>query len=168
MDNTKETIRVKVADTLLHVTLERKYADLCQEAADYATERFNLYYETNKETKSEHNIILITLLDIVVMPFVPFSRKPMVTKATEFHIYDKTLRVKIRPELSSMYYDAAELVTEYYSSYSEKYKGEDCHTIDMMALFAVALNYKKYMNDDESYEWPEFFSRCKLLSDEMN
>lgn len=65
-NNNKLHIRLHVYDEEMAVTVDRDEEQYYRAAAATITQRYNIYAERYKSTKSDHTIALMTLIDIAM------------------------------------------------------------------------------------------------------
>ena len=61
-----ETIELQIYDTVFEVTIDKDRIEEYCNAADLVTDRFNAYTEAYKDSKTEHEIALMTMLDLAL------------------------------------------------------------------------------------------------------
>lgn len=62
----KLNIRLHVYDKEIHVAINRSEEQLYRDAAKLITERYGVYYQMFKVSKSDHEIALMTLVEIAL------------------------------------------------------------------------------------------------------
>jgi cell division protein ZapA len=71
------------------------------------------------------------------------------------HVYDEEIEVNINRADEEYYRSAAKLITSVYNTYAQRFKGhKGDHTIALMALIHIALQYEKEKgkNDTAPYD----------------
>ena len=111
----------------------------------------NEYY---KDSKTEHQIALMTMLDISVQPFINYWSKDEEKVTIELSVFDEMLTVTVNEKEQKLYEDAAHFITKRYSWYYktyEKIKSEP--EISRMALVDICIEkFYSPTPDDTSEE----------------
>ena len=146
--NKRQQIKLVIYDVEFEVTVNMQEVELYRKAAQYITNRYAAYYDHYRESKTDFEIGLFTMLDIVVTKykniedFQEDKESPKIEICLE--MLDYSIEVTI-PQTNEYIYEyiyktAAEAASQRYSDYYERYKDEkDEHEIILMTLLDLAL-----------------------------
>lgn len=82
------------------------------------------------------------------------------TRLIHLNVYDEKISVTVSSEDEQLYRDAATLVTQRYNRYAATYKGiKSDHTIALMVLVDVALQYQKQSNRNDTTPYNNVIER---------
>ena len=142
--NRRKQIKLVIYDVEFEVTINTQEVELYRKAAQYVTNRYAAYYDHYRESKTDFEIGLFAMLDIVVTKckstevFREDDKSPKVEISLE--MLDYSIDVTIPQTSEEFYRSAAETVSQSYSDYYEHYKDEkDEHEIILMTLLDLAL-----------------------------
>ena len=147
--NRRKQIKLVIYDVEFEVTINTQEVELYRKAAQYVTNRYAAYYDHYRESKTDFEIGLFAMLDIVVTKckstevFREDDKSPKVEISLE--MLDYSIDVTIPQTSEEFYRSAAETVSQSYSDYYEHYKDEkDEHEIILMTLLDLALAEYEY------------------------
>lgn len=136
----KLSLDLRVFNWLLGVDIKSDRVQEYERAARRACDRYNLYHKYYKDRKTEHQIALMTMIDLCVQPFVDFWSCTKEKECIEFVVCDEKLSVTINKDERHLYENAAAFVTERYSWYQKTYgKVKSQLDISRMALVDVCI-----------------------------
>ena len=150
----KVSIELRVFNWLLSVDIKKSRVAEYEKAAYHAWGRYKLYKKYYKDCKTEHQIVLMTMLDISVHPFINYWSKEDEKIKIELSVYDEKFTVTINKKEQKQYEDAALFVTNRYSWFIKTYeKIKSEQEISRMALVDVCIEkYMSHVSDDSSEE----------------
>ena len=149
----KVSLDLHVFNWLLSVDIKENRAAEYERAAYHAWDRYNLYYTYYKDRKTEHQIVLMTMFDISVHPFIYYWSKDEEKVKIELSIYDEKFTVTINKKEQRQYENAALFVTNRYSWYYKTYeKIKSEQEISRMALVDICMEKYTTTNSDDSSE----------------
>ena len=133
---------VKVGVTIYYcsfeVTIQNGQRIEYKNAACRATDRFATYLDAYSD-KSDHQIVLMTLLDLFVLDYIDYSDDGEREKIV-LPIYDENIEVMVNAEDRELFTQAAEFITERYNAYQDVYGGEEPEEIiSRMVMLDVSL-----------------------------
>lgn len=149
-----ETVHIVLAiyDMELDITIDKNCIEEYRLAAKEVTNRLNAYMVFYKDRKTEHQIALMTMIDLAVYPFLNHSDNDEQKKEIELSVCDETIKVTIKERDQELFERSAKRVTNCYNRYLghyKDYKTED--TIERMALLDICLHrmewkHKRFMD----------------------
>ena len=155
----KVSLDIRVFNWLLSVDINNSRIAEYEKAAYHAWDRYRLYYQYYKDCKTEHQIALMTMLDISVQPFINYWSKDEEKVMIELSVFDEMLTVTVNKKEQKLYEDAAHFITKRYSWYYktyEKIKSEP--EISRMALVDICIEKFYSPTPDETPEEDRFDS----------
>ena len=117
----KVTLDLRVFNWLLSVDIKKSRIAEYEKAAYHAWDRYKLYYTYYKDRKTEHQIVLMTMLDISVQPFINYWSNEEEKITIELSVFDEKLNVTVNKKEQKLYEEAALFVTKRYSICIEKF-----------------------------------------------
>ena len=132
------------------MTIEKNRIEEYCRAAKEVANRLNAYTFAYKDRKTEHQIALMTMIDLAVYPFLNHSENDDEIKM-ELPLCDETLKVTIRESDRELYERSAIRITKRYNCYLECYKSRPTDAIERMALLDICLHrmewkHKRFMD----------------------
>ena len=130
----KVSLDIRVFNWLLSVDIKKSRIAEYEKAAYHAWDRYRLYNQYYKDCKTEHQIALMTMLDISVHPFINYWSN--------------------NKKEQKLYEDAAHFITKRYSWYYKTYeKVKSEPEISRMALVDICIEkFYSPTPDDTSEE----------------
>ena len=93
--NMKVSLDIRVFNWLLSVDIKKSRIAEYEKAAYHAWDRYRLYNKYYKDCKTEHQIALMTMLDISVHPFINYWSKDEEKVTIELPVFDEMLTVTV-------------------------------------------------------------------------
>ena len=87
----KVSLDIRVFNWLLSVDIKKSRIAEYEKAAYHAWDRYRLYNQYYKDCKTEHQIALMTMLDISVHPFINYWSKDEEKVTIELPVFDEIL-----------------------------------------------------------------------------
>lgn len=142
--NKRKKIKVQVYDMELEVTINTQETKLYRKAAQYATDRYHAYHVHYRDKKTDFEIGLLTMLDIVVAQLkrTEGSQEDEDSPQIEIclEVVDYSIHATIPQTSEKFFMSAAKTVSQRYSDYYDHYKDEkDEYTIMLMTLLDLTL-----------------------------
>lgn len=162
MKNKRKKIRLSIYDVDAEITINIQETGLYRKAASYVTNRYAAYYDRYRESKSEIEIGLMTLLDIVVAKKI-FKQEYKEDKdeskmKISLDILDHSLNVTIDPTDEDIWRSAANDVAARFNAYKVYYKEKNEHELILMTLLDLQLSSARLqMKRERSDEFWEVF-----------
>ena len=152
--NIVETVQVKlpIYDMEFDITIDKNRIEEYCNAAQTVTNRLNAYMVFYKDRKTEHQIALMTMIDLAVYPFLNHSDNDEQKKEIELSVCDETIKVTIKERDQELFERSAKRVTNCYNRYLGHYKDYKTEeTIERMALLDICLHrmewkHKRFMD----------------------
>lgn len=138
------SLKLGVFNWLLGVDIKGDQVQEYERAARRAYERYSLYYKYYKDRKTEHQIALMTMIDLCVQPFVDFRSCTKEKENIEIVVCDEKFSVSVNKDERHLYENAAVLVTERYSWYLETY-GKVKSEMDIAKMTLVDVCIEKFI-----------------------
>ena len=150
----KVSLDLRVFNWLLSVDIKKSRIAEYEKAAYHAWDRYRLYNQYYKDCKTEHQIALMTMLDISVQPFINYWSKDEEKVTIELSVFDEMLTVTVNKKEQKLYEDAAHFITKRYSWYYKTYeKVKSEPEISRMALVDICIEkFYSPTPDDTSEE----------------
>jgi hypothetical protein len=149
----KVSLDLRVFNWLLSVDIKKSRIAEYEKAAYHAWNRYKLYYKYYKDSKTEHQIVLMTMLDISVQPFINYWSYEEEKISIELSVFDEKLKVTVNKKEQKLYEDAALFVTKRYSWYHKTYeKIKSEQEISRMALVDICIEKFMTSTPDETSE----------------
>lgn len=122
------------------MTIEKnRIKEYCRAAKEVAN-RLNAYTVFFKDRKTEHQIALMTMIDLAVYPFLDHSETDEKKIEIELSVCDETLEVTVKESDKELYERSAIRITKRYNSYLECYKSRPIDAIERMTLLDICLH----------------------------
>ena len=102
----KVSLDLRVFNWLLSVDIKKSRIAEYEKAAYHAWDRYRLYNKYYKDCKTEHQIALMTMLDISVQPFINYWSKDEEKVTIELSVFDEMLTVTVNKKEQKLYEDA--------------------------------------------------------------
>ena len=118
----KVSLDLRVFNWLLSVDIKKSRIAEYEKAAYHAWDRYRLYNQYYKDCKTEHQIALMTMLDISVHPFINYWSKDEEKVTIELSVFDEMFTVTVNKKEQKLYEDAAHFITKRYSWYYKTYE----------------------------------------------
>ena len=84
------------------------------------------------------------------------------------HVYDEEINVTINREEEELYRSAAKMITDRYNVYAKLFKGrKGDHTIALMTLIDVALQYQREHSRNDTAPYEDVLSQRSAEIDEV-
>ena len=84
------------------------------------------------------------------------------------HVYDEEINVTINREEEELYRSAAKMITDRYNVYAKLFKGRTGdHTIALMTLIDVALQYQREHSRNDTAPYEDVLSQLSAEIDEV-
>ena len=84
------------------------------------------------------------------------------------HVYDEEMSVTINREEEEYYRAAAKMITDRYNVYAKLFKGrKEDHTIALMTLIDIALQYQKEHSRNDTGPYDDVLSHLSAEIDEL-
>ena len=84
------------------------------------------------------------------------------------HVYDEEINVTINREEEELYRSAAKMITDRYNVYAKLFKGrQGDHTIALMTLIDVALQYQREHSRNDTAPYEDVLSQLSAEIDEV-
>ena len=112
----KIPFKLAIYDMEFDMTIEKNRIEEYCRAAKTVTNRLNAYTVFYKDRKTEHQIALMTMIDLAVYPFLDHSETDEKEIEIELPIYDETLEVTVKESDKELYERSAIRITKRYSS----------------------------------------------------
>ena len=146
----KIPFKLAIYDMEFDMTIEKNRIEEYCRAAKEVANRLNAYTFAYKDRKTEHQIALMTMIDLAVYPFLNHSENDDEIKM-ELPLCDETLKVTIRESDRELYERSAIRITKRYNCYLECYKSRPTDAIERMALLDICLHrmewkHKRFMD----------------------
>ena len=136
----KIPFKLAIYDMEFDMTIEKNRIEEYCRAAKTVTNRLNAYTVFYKDRKTEHQIALMTMIDLAVYPFLDHSETDEKEIEIELPVYDETLEVTVKESDKELYERSAIRITKRYSSYLECYKSRPIDAIERMTLLDICLH----------------------------
>ena len=157
--NMKVSLDIRVFNWLLSVDIKKSRIAEYEKAAYHAWDRYRLYNQYYKDCKTEHQIALMTMLDISVHPFINYWSKDEEKVTIELSVFDEMFTVTVNKKEQKLYEDAAHFITKRYSWYYKTYeKVKSEPEISRMALVDICIEKFYSPTPDETPEEDRFDS----------
>ena len=171
----KVSLDIRVFNWLLSVDIKKSRIAEYEKAAYHAWDRYKLYNEYYKDSKTEHQIALMTMLDISVQPFINYWSKDEEKVTIELSVFDEMLTVTVNKKEQKLYEDAAHFITKRYSWYYKTYeKVKSEPEISRMALVDICIEKFYSPTPDDTSEkkkkkpYTSTFYGCLLADSNIN
>ena len=149
----KVSLDLRVFNWLLSVDIKKSRIAEYEKAAYHAWDRYELYYRYYKDRKTEHQIVLMTMLDISVQPFINYWSNEEEKITIELSVFDEKLNVTVNKKEQKLYEEAALFVTKRYSWYFKTYeKNKSEQEISRMALVDICIEKFLTPTPDDTQE----------------
>ena len=147
----KIPFKLTIYDMKFDMTIEKIQIEEYCRAAIAVSNRLNAYTVCYKKCKTEHQIALMTMIDLAVDPFLDQSGIDEEIKQIELSVCDETFKLSIKESDRELYERSAVRVTKRYNSYLECYRSRPIEAIERMTLLDVYLHrmewrHINYMN----------------------
>ena len=136
----KIPFKLAIYDMEFDVTIEKNRIEEYCRAAKTVTNRLNAYTVFYKDRKTEHQIALMTMIDVAVYPFLDHSKTDEKEIEIELPVCDETLKVTVKESNKELYERSAKRVTNYYNRYLECYKSRPTDAIERMTLLYICFH----------------------------
>lgn len=153
IEENNDTVSVKLAiyDMEFDITIDKNRIEEYRKVAKEVTNRLNAYTFAFRGRKTEHQIALMTMIDIAVYPFKNQSEGVDDDIKIELSVCDETFNVSIKENDRELYERSAIRITKRYNSYLEHYKSRPIEAIERMTLLDICLHrmewrHINYMN----------------------
>ena len=84
------------------------------------------------------------------------------------HVYDEEINVTINRKEEELYRSAAKMITDRYNVYAKLFKGrKGDHTIALMTLIDVALQYQREHSRNDTAPYEDVLSQLSAEIDEV-
>ena len=84
------------------------------------------------------------------------------------HVYDEKMNVTINRDEEEFYRAAAKMITDRYNVYAKLFKGrKGAHTIALMTLIDIALQYQKEHSRNDTGPYDDVLSHLSAEIDEV-
>ena len=141
----KVSLDLHVFNWLLGVEINEDSIPVYERAVSHAFERYHLYYNYYKDRKTEHQIALMTMIDLCLQPLIDFWSDFEEKESIEFIICNERLTVAVNKNKRQLFQDAAKYITERYSWYYKTYeKAKSEMDISKMVLVDVCIEKFKF------------------------
>lgn len=140
----KIPFKLAIYDMEFDMTIEKNRIEEYCRAAKTVTNRLNAYTVFYKDRKTEHQIALMTMIDLAVSPFLDHSETDENEIEIELPVCDETLKVIVKESNKELYERSAKRVTNYYNRYLECYKSRPTDAIERMTLFDICFHRKEW------------------------
>ena len=141
----KIPFKLAIYDMEFDITIEKNRIEEYCRAAKTVTNRLNAYTVFYKNRKTEHQIAIMTMIDLAVYPFLNHSdNNEEERKEIELCVCDETIKVTIKDSDQELYERAAKRVTNCYNRYLECYKSKPTDTIERMTLLDISLRQMEW------------------------
>ena len=141
----KVSLDLHVFNWLLGVEINEDSIPVYERAVSLAFERYHIYYNYYKDRKTEHQIALMTMIDLCLQPLFDFWSDFEEKEPIEFIICDEKLTVTVNKNKRQLFQDAAKYITERYSWYYKTYeKAKSEMDISKMVLVDVCIEKFKF------------------------
>ena len=117
----KVSLDLLVFNWLLGVDIKGDRIQEYERAARHAWDRYKLYYKYYHDRKTEHQIALMTMIDLCVQPFVDYWSNSKEKETIEVVVCDEKLSVTVNKDERQLYENSASFVTQRYSWYMKTY-----------------------------------------------
>ena len=124
IEENNDTVSVKLAiyDMEFDITIDKNRIEEYRKVAKEVANRLNAYTFAFRDRKTEHQIALMTMIDIAVYPFKNQSEGVDDDIKIELSVCDETFNVSIKENDRELYERSAIRITKRYNSYLEHYK----------------------------------------------
>ena len=126
------------------MTIEKNRIEEYCRAAKEVANRLNAYTVFFKGRKTEHQIALMTMIDLAVYPFLNHSETDEKKIEIELSVCDETIKVIIKESDRELYERSAIRITERYNRYLECYRSRPIEAIERMTLLDIYFRRMKW------------------------
>ena len=140
--NIVETVQVKlpIYDMEFDITIDKNRIEEYCNAAQTVTNRLNAYMVFYKDRKTEHQIALMTMIDLAVYPFLDHSEFYEENIKIMLPVCDETLEITIKGNDRELFERSAIRITKRYNAYLECYTSRPIEEIERMTLLDICLH----------------------------
>lgn len=140
--NIVETVQVKlpIYDMEFDITIDKNRIEEYCNAAQTVTNRLNAYMVFYKDRKTEHQIALMTMIDLAVYPFLDHSEFYEENIKIMLPVCDETLVITIKVNDRELFERSAIRITKRYNAYLECYTSRPIEEIERMTLLDICLH----------------------------
>jgi len=147
----KIPFKLAIYDMEFDMTIEKNRIEEYFRAAKEVSNRLNAYTFAYKDHKTEHQIAIMTMIDLAVYPFLDHSENDYESIKIELSVCDEILKVTVKESDQELYERSAFRITKCYNRYLECYRSRPIDAIERMTLLDIYLHrmewkHKRFMD----------------------